>query len=490
MFYYNSTLSDVDIATLAMVSLDVHVQPECRCPASHPHVTDVFCEDLSGISQLDRINQDSHDITYINDGYSDTFWQSRSGDAPVNITISLGGLRAALVVAVHFRSFPPGAMVLHYSTDGINFSPRQYFASNCNIFNLTNNGLLRSSTDVNCITAFSVPVTNQYHEFRVLDIGNRPGINEYLLDTALQDFAKATHIRLELVQFLSTHSDERHFAVNEVTVLGQGCICNGHADSCNKATCICQHNTTGVHCDSCLPLYNNKPWAAGTVSSASECEACECHGHAESCEFNISLDKGVCVNCTHNTIGNNCGGCAEFYYNPPGIPFNSPEGCQDCSCDEVGVQGGTLDCARGDRSDGGDSGQCNCKIFTSGRTCSECIDGYFNLSGSNPEGCQMCTCEISGTIGGSEICDKETGQCPCKRNVEGVDCSLCASQHYGLGEGEGDVGCLECDSECDECIGPGPQNCVVSLGRMCTCCVVILLNLHLSLSLLLLSLSP
>ena len=455
------TLSDVDISKLAMVVPDVHVQPECRCPASHPHVTNFFCEDLSGTSRLERINGNSRDVTRINDGDSDTFWQSREGDAPVNITVSLGGLRAALVIAVHFRSFPPGAMVIHYSTDGENFSPRQYFSSDCTVFNLTNNGLLRMPTDVNCITTHSVPGRDQFAEFRVLDVGNRPSVSDYLLSPALQRFAEATHIRLELVKFLP--SSQQYFAINELIVKGQGCICNGHAETCTEgATCVCRHNTTGPHCESCLPLYNNKPWVEGTTSSAGECEMCECNNHAEACEYVTSSGRGVCLNCIGNTIGDDCGACDEFYHNPPGVPFDSKGSCVGCGCNLAGVVGGVSDCARGDRSDGGDSGQCECKTFTSGRTCSECSDGYFNLSTSNPEGCQSCGCNVSGTVGGSEVCDKATGQCPCKRNVEGRDCSRCASQHFGLGEGEGDEGCLECDSECDECTGAGPQNCVVS----------------------------
>lgn len=457
------TLSDVDIAMLAMVAPDVHVQPECRCPPSHPHATNFFCEDLSGSIQLARVNQNSRDITHINDGDSDTFWQSKSGEIPVNITVSLGGLRAALVVAVHFRSFPPGAMVIHYSTDGENFSPRQYFASDCSVFNLIDNGLLRTSTDVNCITTHSIPIRDHFIEFRVLDVGNRPGASEYLLNPALQSFAEVTHIRLEFVQFLSTSPEEHYFAINEIIVKGQGCICNGHADSCtDEATCICQHNTTGPHCESCLPLHNNKPWAKGTVSSASECEECECNGHAEACEYSTSLSRGICLNCTGNTVGDDCGTCAEFYYNPPGVPFDSQGSCIECSCNKAGVMGGGFDCARGDRLDGGDSGQCDCKTFASGRTCSECSDGYFNLSSLNPEGCQSCGCNVLGTVGGSVSCEMETGQCQCKTNVEGRDCSRCVSQHYGLGEGEGDNGCLECDFECNECTGAGPQSCVVS----------------------------
>ena len=458
------TLSDVDVAMLAMVAPDIHVQPQCRCPPAHPHATDFFCEDLSGGTQLARINENSRDVTHINDGDSETFWRSKSGELPINITVSLGGLRAALITAIHFRSFPPGALVIHYSTDGENFYPRQYFASDCSTFNLTNNGLLRTPTDVNCVTTHSIPIRDRFIEFRVLDVGNRPGASDYLVSPALQSFAETMHIRLELVQFLSTSPEEQYFAINEIIVKGQGCVCNGHADSCTDgATCICQHNTTGAHCESCLPLHNNKPWAEGTVSSASECEVCECNGHADACEYSTSLGRGVCLNCTGNTIGDDCGACAEFFYNPPGVPFDTEDSCIECGCNAVGAVEGAFDCARGDRIDGGDSGQCACRDFASRRTCSECTDGYFNLSIASPEGCQSCDCNVLGTVGGSEICDKESGQCPCKTNVERRDCSRCSPQHYGLGEGEGDVGCLECDPECNECTGAGPQSCVVSL---------------------------
>ena len=190
---------------------------------------------------------------------------------------------------------------------------------------------------------------------------------------------------------------------------------------------------------------------------------CVCNNHAASCGFDPDLNSGVCINCTDNTTGTDCGTCTDFYYNPPGIPINSPGGCQPCDCHEAGVQNGDTDCKRGDSVDGSDSGQCTCKTFATGRTCSECADGYFNLSATNPEGCRRCVCDVEGTLGGSEVCDKETGQCPCKLNVEGMDCSQCVSQHYGLGEGEGGVGCLPCDEECDECTGAGPQNCVVSM---------------------------
>ena len=110
VFYFNSTLSDSDIATLAAVSPDLHIQPECRCPPSHPVSLEYDCEDFSGTSRIPRVNSAAHDVSYINDGNPDSWWQSSNGEAPVNITISLGGLRTALVVVMQFRSLLPRAI--------------------------------------------------------------------------------------------------------------------------------------------------------------------------------------------------------------------------------------------------------------------------------------------------------------------------------------------------------------------------------------------
>ena len=147
---------------------------------------------------------------------------------------------------------------------------------------------------------------NQYVEFRVLDVGNRPGVEDYFMNSELQDFAQATHIRLELLAWKTDVLADQHFAVNEVIVYGQACVCNGHATMCDGATCICEQNTTSIHCE-------------------------------------------------------------------------------------------------------------------------DCLEGYFEYS---PEVCTLCQCNIAGTIGGSNLCNRVTGQCPCKPNIVGVDCSLCAPGYY------------------------------------------------------------
>lgn len=463
VLYFNSTLSDQDITVLASSTYDLVVQPECRCPPSHPVALEHDCVDTAGNDHISRINTASHDVSLLNDGDSSTWWQSMSGEVPVNVTISLGGLREATLVAIHFRSLLPRAMVLHYSTNGLNFSPRQYYAANCSIFGQENNQHLDSSTDVNCITTYSAPLVDQYAEFRVLDVGNRPGadsIESFNLSPELQQFAMATHIRIELVDWNTQDPGQQYFAIYEVVVRGQACVCSGHASSCDEAECVCQHNTMGPHCNQCQPLYNNRPWQPGTTS-ANICEMCECNGHATSCVYEINSQAGICVNCTDNTRGSNCESCLDFYYWSSENPFASPNACQPCGCHLLGVSGDG-DCLRGDNADGSDSGQCSCNAFVIGRSCDKCKEGHYNLSASNPLGCRECECNTTGTVGGSNVCEEEGGQCPCKANVVGATCSSCAANHYGI---EREEGCEACHPECLECSGPRATNCLVSLTQ-------------------------
>lgn len=50
------------------------------------------------------------------------------------------------------------------------------------------------------------------------------------------------------------------------------------------------------------------------------------------------------------------------------------------------------------------TGQCSCLPATSGRDCSECVQGTFNLQDSNPTGCQRCFCS-----GISDTCSSASG---------------------------------------------------------------------------------
>ena len=101
------------------------------------------------------------------------------------------------------------------------------------------------------------------------------------------------------------------YSIKDISIGGQ-CVCHGHASSCSDAHCHCQHNTCGASCDQCCPLFNQRPWRAGTPHDAAQCESCQCFGHSRQCRYDPLVDRlstslntkniyqggGVCLNCT------------------------------------------------------------------------------------------------------------------------------------------------------------------------------------------------
>ena len=64
-----------------------------------------------------------------------------------------------------------------------------------------------------------------------------------------------------------------------------------------------------------------------------------------------------------------------------------------------------------------EGGQCFCKENTEGRRCDLCKPGFFNLTETNPLGCDACFCDGQGILPGDVTCSLETGACNCKRHV-------------------------------------------------------------------------
>ena len=77
-------------------------------------------------------------------------------------------------------------------------------------------------------------------------------------------------------------------------------------ESGNLPNCFSQ-----LQCEECSPLYNDKPWRAGTFELGYPCKACSCNNHATACHYNKSIDEfpdsydlgggGVCDDCQDNT---------------------------------------------------------------------------------------------------------------------------------------------------------------------------------------------
>lgn len=110
------------------------------------------------------------------------------------------------------------------------------------------------------------------------------------------------------------------------------------------------------------------------------------------------------------------------------------------------------------------SGNCRCKINVEGKSCDTCKPGFFNLTSTNPYGCDRCVCYANTTernAGGHFVCNFD-GDCKCLyRNVQGPRCNRCAPGTYDLDSG--------CSKRCDcDPYGSLSPNCDQTTGQ-CKC---------------------
>lgn len=65
-----------------------------------------------------------------------------------------------------------------------------------------------------------------------------------------------------------------------------------------------------------------------------------------------------------------------------------------------------------------------------------CEDGFFSFPY-----CERCECDLAGTT--NDICDKNSAECFCKKNVIGPGCNMCRQGTFNL-QKNNDDGCTEC----------------------------------------------
>ncbi|KAM7379371.1 hypothetical protein PAMP_004929 [Pampus punctatissimus] len=430
-------------------------------------------------------------------------------------------------ILIKFANSPrPDLWVLERSVDnGRTYTPWQYFAHSkrecIERFGKQPNARVVNDDDQLCTTEYSRTVPLENGEIVVSLVNGRPGSKNFTYSPVLQDFTKATNIRLAFLRTSTllghliskaqrdpTVTRRYYYSIKDISVGGR-CVCHGHAQMCggdriqdtNRLQCECQHNTCGESCDHCCPGFNLKPWRAATADSPNECQPCQCFSHAFDCYYDpeveqrgASLDTfgrynggGVCINCQHNTAGNNCEKCREGFYRPYGIPPESPTGCIPCRCDGRT----TVGCESG-------SGRCICKPQFAGENCDRCAEGHYyypqcirypgyQTTTKSPAGpivgptacppgyfgspsCQQCICDYRGTVYG--VCDA-SGRCLCRQGVEGEQCDRCRPGYQSFpnchacrcdGAGVADSDCRpngQCvclpnygGQECDEC-APG-----------------------------------
>ncbi|KAK6627792.1 hypothetical protein RUM44_010271 [Polyplax serrata] len=427
-----------------------------------------------------------HPASFAIDG-AETWWQSpplsRSMKLnEVNLTIDFGQAFHVAYVFIRMANSPrPGIWALEKSLDnGVTFTPWQYFAdtpTDCETyFGKESLQPITKDDSVICDTQFSKVVPLEGGEIVVSLLNNRPSAKDFFNSTVLQEWTKATNVRL---RFLRTKTLLGHlmsvarqdptvtrryfYSIKDISIGGR-CMCNGHADTCDntdprdayKLVCRCQHNTCGDQCQTCCRGYQQKAWKQSKANALFVCEQCNCYGHSDECEYSEEVDQqhlsvnihgqyiggGVCQNCRHNTEGINCNKCKSGYYRPFGRPLNATDVCERCQCD---VYYSTGNCAEG-------TGQCECRKEYQEPKCDSCSFGYFGY----PD-CKPCECFQNGTRG--YFCEAQGGACPCKPNFGGKFCYQCAEGFYDF------PNCLPCD--CNPA-GSLSEVCAIDDGN-CTC---------------------
>ncbi|CAD5229335.1 unnamed protein product [Bursaphelenchus okinawaensis] len=376
---------------------------------------------------------------------SDTMMEGIQYPTSVNITFNFGKTYDVNYVQVSFITSRPQSYAIYKKrrpTD--DWIPWQYYSGSCRETYKLNNRvpvLPGKEAVAICTDEFSdiSPTNGDKVAFGTLNY--RPSHEEKNVQPKqLQEWTAASDVMIVLNR-LNTYGDEKYgdprvlksyfYAINDIAI-GARCSCNGHANLCvpssggiYKEACQCEHNTTGVDCEKCLPMYQDRPWRPADTQDANECLPCLCNDLADRCFFDEKLYNetghgGHCIECKGNTDGPHCDVCKQGHYRV----VNRAD-CLPCNCHEVGSL--TSECDR--------NGQCQCKPGVEGRRCDRCKAGFYDLT---EIGCKDCGCSEAGSLANCH-----QGQCVCKSNVEGETCDRCKPGFFNL-DRNNTRGCSPC----------------------------------------------
>jgi laminin, beta 1 len=317
------------------------------------------CDVCDSSQPYSRENRNSHrienivnDIPFSKD--DEKWWQSENGKSHVQIQVDLLSEFIFTHFIMTFRTFRPAAMVVERSSDhGDTWRPYAYFAWNCrDAFPHVTRRAPKELGEVYCESRYSNPTPSKGGEvvFKAIPPDLLTNKNPYSKE--IIDLLKITNLRINFTRihtFGDTEIDDSredlkdkyYYALSGMIIRGS-CLCYGHASKCiadNEmndyllvdsieqknyivhSKCACEHNTDGNNCEKCLPLYNDRPWSPANLTDSNSCAKCECNNHADSCNFNLNKylasgnhSGGICVNCRHNTQGDNCDKCVENYW--------------------------------------------------------------------------------------------------------------------------------------------------------------------------------
>ena len=214
--------------------------------------------------------------------------------------------------------------------------------------------------------------------------------------------------------------------------------------------CDCKSNATGRRCDQCKDGFFDLDAVHVTGCIPCDCNLDGTTNRTQSC----NATSGEC-DCKDRVSGVKCDTCKPGFW---GLSGQEPRGCKTCQCDPFGTT------ARNVNQCNTITGQCSCKEGATGRKCDQCSDGYHSLT---QDGCKTCNCSAAGTLPSlQDDCDKSSGRCSCKLNVEGNNCDTCKPGYYNL-TAHNPQGCTQCFCDIKGTAG-GSGQCDLQSGN-CTC---------------------
>lgn len=136
-----------------------------------------------------------------------------------------------------------------------------------------------------------------------------------------------------------------------------------------------------------------KPSQGGNAFGCQLCNcnnhATSCHFDEAVFHFSEGVSGGVCDNCQHNTTGIHCEQCLPFFYRDYDVDVQSPESCKPCDCDPAGsMEDGSCDSVT-DPEYEQVAGRCQCKPNVEGKRCDTCKDGFWKLDQNSEDGCEL-----------------------------------------------------------------------------------------------------
>ncbi|XP_043977386.1 laminin subunit beta-3 [Gambusia affinis] len=374
------------------------------------------------------------------------WWQSSKGVNPVVLQFDLNNLFQLDNLVLSFKGPRPKALLIERTLDnGRRWQPVLYLAKNCQeAFPgiQTNSPISLEQIYCHTLQPHADPYQDETIEFSPLSQYLYAPVSD---SQKIEDKAGLTGLRVTLtelgdVPFYPGRSFSKFFALKEMRVMGT-CMCHGHADRCqaqeynNPGTdtiqvnhvCDCRHNTAGENCERCADFYNDLPWRPAEEGNTHTCQRCECNNHAQRCHFDPAVYEA-----SGRRSGGVCEGCMHHTTGPkcdrcaPGYQPN-PRSRMDrpdaCIRCPCNAEG-TVNGAQCEDS----AGYCPCKANVEGPYCDRCRKGFHSLSSSDPLGCKKCSCSPVGSL--SILCDPVTGQCPCRPFFHGLTCDACSKGYW------------------------------------------------------------